>query len=291
MIFPVNNQTDSSNYQLQIHLLCDSEDTTANSTQFALTSFYNGTIMVFSVSGSSQYGCPVVSFHMTIDFFANNTLPFGILLGSVGIFLIFFGLKMVKISISIITFFTGASVVASLCFEFIDLGYQQSTIYGVLAGSVVAGILLSILAFKYEKFAFVLVGAALGIIIGFIFYNSVIVLFSNTMTKSPRFHFIAMGVFALIGVVNALFLLKDILILATSVIGSYFFTRAISFFLGGFPSETSFSNGFNHVFFVYISAMIILAVLGMRRQLGSKREEEEKLKEGLKSLTNDSDYY
>jgi len=84
-------------------------------------------------------------------------------------------------------------------------------------------------------------------------------------------------------------LVDQVVIISTSLIGSYFIIRGISLYAGGFPNENyvidliinkefdTLKDVLAPIFYVYIVGWIILFVIGIIVQNKLKKEEQQKL--------------
>ena len=93
------------------------------------------------------------------------------------------------------------------------------------------------------------------------------------------------------------FIFKNfIVILATSIIGSYCFIRGISLFGGGFPNEFTIisltysdeseqiTNLLGWKTYVYLASMVVLCILSVIAQFKINKEKEGEKDEGAKEI-------
>jgi hypothetical protein len=283
----VGNASLNTTKQLIVQLMCDKDLTEANSTSFTLVSDHYGDALsdteIITIVGYSRYGCPAVSLTALIDFLAENQTIFAIIFGVIGLILTFAGLKLVNFAVFVISTTVGTLASGTFFFEFVDLSKAEWLLWAVFAISLLLGFALGYFTLKYEKAAFFLVGGALGVVGGLMFYNAVlchiftIQLGNGDISTAPLY--VTVVVCALIGGVAALFLLEDIIIIATSVIGSYAVVRAIASFIGNFPSEAAVADGlasFGLVAYGYLAFIVILAGFGMFVQFSTRTKKDSK---------------
>jgi hypothetical protein len=286
-IDPISHLTN----QVVVNLLCDATLTQTNETVFtAASTLFNGTEII-TVTGTSRYGCPTVSFNGLIDFIANNQVMFAVFFGVVGVVLVFFGLKLVNFAVFIISATVGTLGAADLFFEFTSIGTEQWLMWVIFFICLVAGLALGVLALKFEKFSFFIVGASLGVVGGLMLYNGVVAPFVSGEQLGTAPLYIVCTICALICGGIAFFIFEDILIIATAVIGSYMSVRALAVFIGGFPNESDVANGissFSASAYAYLAGILILAALGMCAQYSMKPKKDE---EGYENLPQAQNYY
>jgi hypothetical protein len=93
----------------------------------------------------------------------------------------------------------------------------------------------------------------------------------------------------IICVTFAYFLVDQVVIISTSLIGSYFIIRGISLYAGGFPNENyvidliinkefdTLHDVLGPIFYIYMVGWIILFIIGIVVQCKLKKEEQQKL--------------
>lgn len=189
-----------------------------------------------------------------------------------GIFLAFFGNKMVDIVIFIIG--SLATWVAGVWFVFWVLTWfsaeTSQTAEWVIIG-VVAALALGVgfLLVKFRKVGFGLLAAWGGVFLGF--------LITTTFLVSTTWAYWTI----IVGCAVALFILtiyveKHVVMCLTSFVGSYGIVRGISLYAGGFPSELEIHrilasgdlswDNFDKVFYAYIAGILVLSVLSAAYQ-------------------------
>ena len=141
-----------------------------------------------------------------------------------------------------------------------------------LALCMVLGIVIALVALTYEAFNAVILGVVVGYLFGSLTYNLLIkvvvgvnpqVLYWSTLITFILFISIAGG-----------FMKAYMVVLATSLVGSYAIVRGISVYAGGYPDETyvmlllnkgeylQFGRVFGPMIFVYVGGIFFLTSIG-----------------------------
>jgi len=127
---------------------------------------------------------------------------------------------------------------------------------------------------KVWKFIFFILGAIAGFYIGLLLDTVLLAIIGS----GPAWLFLAFGI--IFGIIGAFYAYKNrcgIVILGTSVIGSYWIIRGLSYFYGNFPNEIAIwealNNGLplseylNDWFWIYFGIFIVSAVIGIWWQI------------------------
>jgi len=279
---PITN----TSYALNVTFNCSESDTEVSESIFA----YGGSDDdVYLVHANSYYGCAYLDLGQFIAFMAQYEILFVVLFVLFGIFLVGFGLKMFNITIFLVTAVVGTFASGSLFYSFTSYSTSGGILWVVFFVSVLIGCVLGYLAVKFEKVGFFGLGAALGGVAGLVLFNGVILPF---LSATENFQWLLYVVIAILGVCGGLLALqiwKDVIIIATSVIGSYMMVRAVSVVLGGFPAETAVAAGtvkFSGVAYAYLAVMAIVAIGGIIHQ-----ERQKKLREDNNEEANMENIY
>jgi len=278
--FPTVDDTNVTlqSYQLIVNLKCDKDQNKASETKFTVDKSQaqkNGLITIV-LEGSSKYGCPVVSFNQLINFIHEHSVAFAIAFGMAGVFLVFFGLQLFKATVFLIAAIVGFLLVGTLFFAFTDFGTEQWILWIILSIAAVFGLVLGYLAVKFKKFAYFAIGAGLGVVGGFILYNAIVSpIVKGNYGVGP--FYLTVGICTIIGGGAALCFLQGIVIIGSSFIGSFMAVKAVSSFIGGFPTETYVAEGiesFDPVVYAYLAAIIVFAGFGIYFQSKTERVPE-----------------
>jgi len=193
----------------------------------------------------------------------------------IGLFITFFGLKLFHISVFLISAVAGTLICLILFFEFVKFGPQDWILYVILGASIIIGCAKGYLVVKFEKFGFFLLGAYLGVVGGLFLFNAIIAHFANSAVP----FYVTLSVAGLIGGLLSFWLWKDMIIIATSIIGGYLTIRSISFWVGNFPNEIQVAEGeakLNAIAYAYLAGALFLALFGMYVQFKMKSKDSEK---------------
>jgi len=226
------------------------------------------------ITFTHKAGCPVASLSSIAIFFDKYPWVLAVLLIIAGPIINFYGKKFIPIVISVVGGLFTALLVLIFSSSVGMLDYIDPTVPGGNGGMVALAFILAIalgtvvglLLFKFLVVGLCIMGACAGFLAGGLLYNLVFLAWAkNTVLLG----FCTFGL-ATAGAVAAYFWREHIIIIATSMIGSYFTIRGISLFAGKFPSEIllyeQINNGtatFTYEFIGYLVGIAVLFVLGV----------------------------
>lgn len=135
---------------------------------------FKGTIVdgKFVIQAVIQQACPL--FSMTY-FYSKYPLPFAIASIAIGVIIGFLGTKIFKVVVFLMATIIVTFIVFSLVYQLVLTNFtliKSWVVWAVLGGSGLFGLVAGFFAAKYEKFSFVLSGACLGGVSGFIIYTA-----------------------------------------------------------------------------------------------------------------------
>lgn len=259
----------------------------------------------------SKYSCPKLNFYFVYTLLVERPYIFGSALILLGLFELFLGQKMSKVTVFIITCACVIILVFIFFFQFIiPSGVSETIVWFVLAVAIIFGLILGFLITKYkEKIFGVVLGIVLGYIIGQILVNLFLIRISTSYQKLIQY-LTYFGLMILFAVLSILFF-DYIMIFATALIGAYAVIRGISFFAGGFPNEMTIAdlvakneteqlkNLLTWHVYLYLAGLALLFVAGMVVQIKifKKKKDDDNLDGNNAPLVkeqNDSnthDYY
>jgi MFS family permease len=275
-----------SDYTLNVSFICDESDTDVSGDIFA---YENSDDDTYLISANSYYGCAYLDVGQFIAFMTQYEVIFIIIFILFGIFLIGWGLKMFNITIFLVTAVVGTFASGSLFYSFTSYSTAGGILWVVFFVSVLIGCVLGYLAVKFEKVGFFGLGFCLGGVGGMVLFNSVILPFLSATENFQWLFYVVVCILAVCGGLLALWIWKDVIIIATSVIGSYMVVRSFSVIFGGFPAETAVASGqvhFSGVAYAYLAVMVILAIGGIVHQ-----ERQKKLREDNNEEANMENIY
>jgi len=267
----VVTNTGGHTYSLKTDLYCNEEVTDAPNVRYAIQSTEN--TCVFKVEMEHADGCPVINFDADVylGWLADNEWCVGIIYLVIGFILMFFGLQWFP--------YVTASLIAVFVMGFsyqlgMSLGWTVST--GGLIGVLIAGIILGVAAgCLVRRNVWAMIGL-LGLVSGFFGGALIFALISAASGWNAVWGMWTISVaFALIGMFVACMFGKPLVLIFTSFVGSYLFTRAWTlFFPGHWPSEADIMEGdieTDAIFWVFLSVFIFLFAASVTVQ--SKRAE------------------
>jgi len=270
-------------HQVIVELKCDMEKTKIAETPFTVSVSTDG---IYTIKGESRFGCPAVSFEQLITFISNNKYVFASVFSVIGLILTFFGLKFINFAVFAITATAGTAISGMFIYQFTDVTSGQALFWGLFLVCLVLGLALGYAALKLEKVAIFLVGGVLGFIGGDLLYLAVIHPMLSVPVNPNIYRVVVILCVIVVGAI-AFFIFETVFIIATSVIGSYIVVRVLSTFIGHFPAEINISQGVSQLdawAYGYLVAIIIIALLGMRKQFIDKSKQKkdgEDLEENL----------
>lgn len=238
-----------------------------------------------TINIKSKAACPFFDAYSVFNTIKSNKYIFGSILILAGIFFCFFGLKFIKITEMIAAGVAVTLLFIWLIFSNITLTYATWAFWLTIAISVAFGILVMVLLGKYEWIGRGLLGGLLGFVSGLFVYNLAL----RFIQSNPTVVFwLTMVVCIAIGIFITIWIGKPILVISTSIIGSYGIIRGISFMAGGFPDEREvydlgqkgewdqMSDLLSLYVYIYLGVFVVLSIVGMIIQFKYFYDEEEK---------------
>ncbi|CAI2369987.1 unnamed protein product [Moneuplotes crassus] len=225
-------------------------------------------------------GCQVGDLGALWRFVEANSIIFGIASMVIGFYNLILGRKFIKPTIGLIFLVT---VVAVIMFFFYVFFLPRTTAkwvgWLILSISVVLGGIVGFFASKLVRIGVIVLGFWAGVGIGLLLNNLVFYHINHVSVV-----WILMGVFGLTLSVLSFFWYNYIVIICTSILGSYFFVRGIALMAGGYPNEfTIYSSirnnsfqGMPGTFWAYVAGMVVACALGIIIQLFIKKREGKK---------------
>ena len=234
-----------------------------------------------------QSGCKVADINAIWQFMDKYYLIFGISFMVVGLFTLTLGLKLIRPTLAII--FCLSTIVAILfVFYVLILPNNVGSWVGwlLLAVSIVLGCIIGFFASKLLRVGVFFLGVWAGIGVALLLNN--VILFK---INSVAVLWISMAVLGLLFGVLSFFWYMYIVIVCTSIIGSYLFVRGISLFAGGYPNEFTIYERIRDqdmsrvplTFYLYLAGIIICVGIGIFIQI--------KIKNRSKEPEKPNDYY
>ncbi len=222
-------------------------------------------------------GCQVGDLNALWRFIEGNSIIFGIIAMFIGLYNLVLGRKFIKPTIGLIIMIT---VVAAILFVFFVLFLPRDTAtwvgWLILSISVILGGIAGFFASKLVRIGVIIIGFWAGVGIGLLLNNLIFFRINHVSVL-----WILMAVFGLVFAILSFFWYNYIVIIATSILGSYFFVRGIALMAGGYPNEftiferirTNTFNGMPGAFWAYMAGMVVACALGILVQTLIKRRE------------------
>lgn len=183
-----------------------------------------------------------------------------------GLFLCFFGKKLFKLSVLMVTSFI---VVTGLLFLFYETILYED--YDIWIGwtsvicSIMIGLVSGVFMMKLDRVGGGVVAGWGGFVLGLLLNESVFDFFVNEIL----FWFINIFL-ALLNCILSIFWYDHVLINSTAGSGAFLIVRGISLYAGGYPNmftlieelDAGDLDDFTDWYYVYLAFMILLAILG-----------------------------
>jgi len=290
----------NQNYAVTMTLKCDEKGAARQITwdQTSLASF-DPKQCSNKLIGTSFEACSKVDFYVAAEFLKTYKWLVGTVMVLIGIFELFFGVKLMKFTTFLVSAIAVLSLVSLFFFEFIiPKGSNPNIVWVVLGIGLVLGLVLGFFLSKATKHFIALFGGYIGYLLGSILYTF---LLSRIEMNQTALFWITIVSMVLTGLVLSYFFAKAIMITCTAFIGGYLFVRGISLYTGGFPDEQlikdlmdrgeydEINKVLNWAAYLYFSAWLILWIIGIIVQRKLKKEEPEQ--DDNKKITNSSFYH
>jgi len=234
-------------------------------TSTALIDVASTTACAYQTTVSSANMCPSFDLNALWIFLDEYSYIWGVLFIVGGIFLGFFGRKLFKAAIFMVT---SILVVFAILLLFYTTFLSDTTEvwvgWTVLISSILIGLVAGFFMMKLER-----VGAAVlcgwgGFLIGIMLNEMVL----YKAESQALFWSMSIGC-AIVAAVLSFFFYEHVLINMTAFAGAYMLIRGISFYAGGFPNEFTLADqlkagdtsAFTNWFYLYMVCILIVAVV------------------------------
>ena len=161
----------NENYVLNLTLICDPNK---NENDVAFTDVNTQSGCRLSAKANVRKACPIFSLTYLYGKYPNI---FAIVFISCGLLFTFFGLKLYKIVLFLMTAFIVGFLVLTIVYQMIMVRFANTTVntfWFVLGIAALVGLTVGYFAASYNKYCFVVAGASLGGIGGFILYTAIL---------------------------------------------------------------------------------------------------------------------
>jgi len=249
-----------------------------------------------TLSATTVEACPQIDFYVLATFMEQYKWLIGSVMILIGLFELFFGVKLVTFTTFIISTIAVVSVVFIFFFQFIiPKGSNPNIVWVVLGISSVLGLVLGYFLSKMYKVFIGLFGGFIGYLLGTLLYTFAL---SRIDWNPTALYWIIVCTLILVGLLLSYFLSDFIMITCTSFIGGYLLVRGISLFAGGFPDEQliqdymskgeydQLNKMLNWAAYLYFSAWIVLWIIGIIVQSKLNKEKKKDVDEDKINNTN-----
>jgi len=188
------------------------------------------------VKAKSKNGCTLTNYYAVSAFVRANYIPFFILGLLIGLFFTFLGSKIYSITLILTAFIATIVGIFLLVFGIIGLKeVSNAVMWVILVCTIIIAVCVAYLFYKVKKIFLACLGGITGYMIGLIVYNFIL----RYIESNPYWvYWLTIVSCVIIGVLFAWFLEKHLIIISTSILGSYIIIKAGSLVFGGFPSES-----------------------------------------------------
>lgn len=285
-----DNCKDNEKYSVTWELKCDPEGKTGELNEIDYSDFDDEGKCNYTIRAKSFEGCPKFDFNIIWKFMTDYFYITGSVLIGIGLYFALLGLKSMRITIFVVALLSTTGFIFIITFQFIVPSVQNYLIVWIVLGfSVALGVVIGFVFSYYKKFFYAVFGAVLGFILASFIY----ILLLRLINIDPNLmYWLTVGIFVVAFSLLTVFFHKYLIIIATSIVGSYSFVRGISLFTGGYPSEfliidyikkgewEQLAASVTWAFYVFISCFIILSILCIVFQFKTNKDydkdEEEK---------------
>eukprot|EP01017_Pseudomicrothorax_dubius_P021767 TRINITY_DN2341_c0_g1_i1.p1 TRINITY_DN2341_c0_g1~~TRINITY_DN2341_c0_g1_i1.p1 ORF type:complete len:411 (-),score=97.14 TRINITY_DN2341_c0_g1_i1:129-1361(-) len=241
----------------------------------------------YIVDISTRAGCPKVNPSQISKFLQENKWILLVLCVALGSILTFVGFRLSKTTFFIFGFCITMIPILVIFFSFLITDKtSDGAKWGVIAFAAVISALCGYISVRLERVGFFLIGFGLAFVVTNIIFLAVIA--PNVENNQTL---IFMGIWLVIGLITGLSMAKFkdyVLILATSLFGSYLITRSSFTAFTDLPADLEIAkmirlDGFKNfpgIVIAYLVVWFVIALIGLYIQFTKKRELDKK-KEAL----------
>ncbi len=271
---------------LRLDLYCDDEtdrDPVNDAHDLEFVNYQANTCEI-GMKMKSSHACYVFSLGPFFRYVSKYFYLFGLGMIVIGLFVGFFGRKLIHPTICMIGTLIFVTISAWIIFTLaFDRDSSEVTEWIVFGVCCVVGIFVGLLLAWLAKYTAAGLSAYGAVCLGLILYTSFLYKYDND--KQVLFY-VFLIVMAIVGGVLGFVLYNHALIISTSIIGSYMFIRGISLYAGGFPNEmliieqikNNQISDFPATFWAYFAGFVVLTI-GMivtQYKMFNKMDEKDK---------------
>ena len=229
------------NYTVELNFECDDDDSADiddekdNFEKNLKLKFDKDDNCTIIVSSKTVYACPLNNYYIFERIFKKYKIPSVIFICLMGLFLAFFGAKVIKVTVLLLGALVFCVVALSAVYSVFSIS-NENTMLIVMAVAFCIGLALGFLLLKLVKLFIVILGGAVGYTLGLAVYA--ILKDKNLNIEEDHLYYGTLVVCILLCALISLCLVKHVLIFGTSIIGGYLVIKGISLVLGHLPNES-----------------------------------------------------
>ena len=232
------DETNKINYTVKLILECDdddSADTDDEKENFENNLKLNVNGCEIEVTSKTVYACPLNNYYIFERIFKKYKIPSVIFICLMGLFLAFFGAKVLKVTVLLLGALVFCVIALSAVYSVFSIS-NENTMLIVMAVAFCIGLALGCLLLKLVKLFIVILGGACGYTLGLAVYA--ILKDKNLNIEEDHLFYGTLAVCIILCAMISLCLVKHVLIFGTSIIGGYLIIKGISLVLGHLPNES-----------------------------------------------------
>jgi hypothetical protein len=232
------DETKKINYTVKLIFECDDDDSADiddEKENFENNLKLNVNGCEIEVTSKTVYACPLNNYYIFERIFKKYKIPSVIFICLMGLFLAFFGAKVLKVTVLLLGALVFCVVALSAVYSVFSIS-NENTMLIVMAVAFCIGLALGFLLLKLVKLFIVILGGACGYTLGLAVYA--ILKDKDLNIEEDHLYYGTLVVCILLCALISLCLVKHALIFGTSIIGGYLVIKGISLVLGHLPNES-----------------------------------------------------
>lgn len=274
--FGLKYSNPENNCSLSVGLICNADMDGFESATLTEATGVSG--CDFQTTLQSADVCASFDLNALWTFLDEYSYIWGVLFIVGGVFLCFFGRKLVKAAIFMVTaIFVVAGILLLFYTTFLSDTTEVWVGWTVLVCSILLGLVAGFFMMKLERVGAAVLAGWGGFLIGLMLNEMVL----YKAESQALFWCITIGC-AIVAAVLSFIFYEHVLINMTAFAGAYMLIRGISLYAGGFPNEFTLAeqlkagdtSAFTNWFYLYMGGIVIVAIVGSVVQYKMNRGEE-----------------
>jgi len=270
---------ENKTYGISYEIVCDPEMDVKDTPSFTFNQDLSTKCRPYYTTRHKS-GCQIGDLNAIWRFVEANSMIFGIVLMVLGSYNLTLGRKFVRPTIGIIFCLTTVAIILFLFYVFLLSDDAEKWVgWLLLTISVILGGIVGFFASKLIRVGVFFIGVWSGAGIGLLLNNMIFYKINNVAVL-----WVLMAVFGITLGILSFFWYNYIVIICTSIFGSYLFVRGLSLMAGGYPNEFTIYERMNShdidsvpgTFYAYVAGMVVVCALGIFFQLWLKKKEDKK---------------